>query len=60
MQNLLYRAEIFNVEPKVEFFNSIGRFKPLASHTMDLNCKLQMDLVKATNTPLWFLTYPAY
>ena len=30
------------------------RFKPLASHTMDLNCKLQMDLVKATNTPCGF------
>jgi len=23
MQNLLYRAEIFDVEPKVEIFNSI-------------------------------------
>ena len=29
MQNLLYRAEIFNVEPKVEFFNSIAQSKPL-------------------------------
>jgi len=26
MQNLLYRAEIFDVEPKVEFFNSIAQF----------------------------------
>jgi len=25
MQNLLYHAEIFIVEPKVEFFNSIER-----------------------------------
>jgi len=24
MQNLLYRAEIFDVEPKVEFFNTIS------------------------------------
>jgi len=29
MQNLLYRAEIFDVESKVEFFNSIAQNRTL-------------------------------
>ncbi len=41
MQNLLYRAEIFDVEPKVEFFNSIGRFKPLVKRRMILQADLK-------------------
>lgn len=36
MQNLLYRVEIFDVEPKVDFFNSIAQNKPLETYDLFL------------------------